>query len=92
MANRPRCNRTPSQLSPSPRRLALLNAWLSSPALLLGLVATPAQAGSVTAESIWDRGNAIQRAQSQVPAGTCDWARWMALPLSQIDSAVTDPA
>ncbi len=26
------------------------------------------------------------------PAGTCDWARWMALPLSQIDSAVTDPA
>ena len=26
-------------------------------------------AGSVTAESIWDRTNAIQRAQSQVPAG-----------------------
>ena len=69
MANRPRCNRTQSQLSPSPRRLALLNAWLSAPALLLGLAAAPAQAGSVTAESIWDRSNAIQRAQSQVPAG-----------------------
>jgi hypothetical protein len=38
-------------------------------ALLLALVAAPAQAGSITAESIWDKGNAIQRAQSQVPAG-----------------------
>ena len=64
MANRP-----PSQLSHSPRRLAVLNSWLSAPALLLGLMAAPAQAGSVTAESIWDKSNAIQRAQSQVPAG-----------------------
>jgi len=44
--------------------------------LLLGLAAAlalgpanAARAGSVTAESIWDRSNAIQRAQSQVPAG-----------------------
>ena len=37
--------------------------------LLLSLVAAPARAGSVTAESIWDKTNAIQRAQSQVPAG-----------------------
>lgn len=29
----------------------------------------PARAGSVTAESIWDQRNAIQRAQSQLPAG-----------------------
>ena len=29
----------------------------------------PAQAGSVTAESIWDRTNAIQRATSQIPQG-----------------------
>ncbi len=37
-------------------------------ALALG-TADPVRAGSVTAESIWDRSNAIQRAQSQVPAG-----------------------
>ena len=37
-------------------------------ALALGPAAA-ARAGSVTAESIWDRSNAIQRAQSQVPAG-----------------------
>ena len=53
--------------SPSP--LTFLRLWLPAPALLIGLLATPAQAGSVTAESIWDKGNAIQRAQSQLPAG-----------------------
>lgn len=36
--------------------------------LVLALTAS-ARAGSITAESIWDRGNAIQRAQSQLPAG-----------------------
>ena len=30
----------------------------------------PALAGSVTAESIWDQANAIQRATSQIPRGT----------------------
>jgi hypothetical protein len=29
----------------------------------------PALAGSVTAESIWDRSNAINRATSQIPSG-----------------------
>jgi len=53
--------------SPSP--LTFLRLWLPAPALLIGLLAAPAQAGSVTAESIWDKGNAIQRAQSQLPAG-----------------------
>ena len=57
------------QAQRSRRRLAEQQAWLSAPALLLGLAAAPAMAGSVTAESIWDRTNAIQRAQSQVPAG-----------------------
>jgi len=37
-------------------------------ALALGTADT-AQAGSITAESIWDQSNAIQRAQSQLPAG-----------------------
>jgi hypothetical protein len=50
-------------------RLTGLSACLSTPALLLALMAAPAQAGSVTAESIWDKSNAVQRAQSQVPAG-----------------------
>jgi hypothetical protein len=38
--------------------------------LATALTAAPAQAGSVTAESIWDKRNALQRAQSQVPAGS----------------------
>jgi hypothetical protein len=39
-------------------------------ALLLGLaLASPVRAGSVTDESIWDQGNALERARSQVPAG-----------------------
>jgi hypothetical protein len=40
-------------------------------ALLGAAVALPAaaQAGSSTAESIWDRNNALQRAMQQLPAG-----------------------
>jgi hypothetical protein len=60
-----RLKRVHTSLSP----LTFLRLWLPAPALLIGLLATPAQAGSVTAESIWDKGNAIQRAQSQLPAG-----------------------
>lgn len=36
-------------------------------ALILGL-ASVAQAGSITSESIWDKNSAIQRAQAQLPA------------------------
>ena len=43
-------------------------AGLWATLLLFGLL--PAgRAGSVTGESVWDRSNAIQRAQSQLPAG-----------------------
>ena len=38
-------------------------------ALGLGLSAGASRAGSITAESIWDSSNAIQRAQEQMPAG-----------------------
>jgi len=38
-------------------------------ALLLAALPPAAQAGSVTAESIWDQNNALQRAQEQVPRG-----------------------
>jgi hypothetical protein len=38
-------------------------------ALLLAALPLAARAGSVTAESIWDKGNALQRAQEQVPRG-----------------------
>jgi hypothetical protein len=41
---------------------------LAAAGLLLASQA-PALAGSVTAESIWDRDNAIQRATSQIPPG-----------------------
>ena len=51
------------------RQPAWLAAGLASASLLLALGAMPAQAGSVTAESVWDRTNAIQRARSQLPAG-----------------------
>ena len=34
------------------------------------LATAPALAGSVTAESIWDKRNALQRAQSQLPVGS----------------------
>ena len=75
---------TPRALAPSPldenparhqsdltalgpgRRPGLL---LVAAGLLLGSPA-PALAGSVTAESIWDRTNAIDRATSQIPSGT----------------------
>ena len=30
---------------------------------------SPAQAGSATAESVWDKSNALQRAMEQIPAG-----------------------
>ena len=50
-------------LAPDPSRALLLAAGL----LLVNQAA--ALAGSVTAESIWDRSNAIQRATSQVPKG-----------------------
>lgn len=38
------------------------------PLLLLAQV-SPARAGSATADSVWDRRNALQRALQQVPAG-----------------------
>lgn len=47
-------------------------AWLGAlAAAVVGLGASllPAQAGSVTASSIWDRQNALQRARQQLPAG-----------------------
>lgn len=45
------------------------NRLLLPLALLLPLVvAPPLRAGSVTAESIWDQGNALERARSQLPA------------------------
>lgn len=37
--------------------------------LLLSLLTTPARAGSATAESIWDRNDARQRALQQKPRG-----------------------
>lgn len=38
--------------------------------LLLALgTAAPGRAGSVTAESVWDRDNALQRARQQLPGG-----------------------
>ena len=50
--------------SPRPRALLLPLA------LLLTLGFPPRlHAGSVTAESIWDQGNALERARSQLPAG-----------------------
>ena len=38
-------------------------------AATLPLLNAPAQAGSITASSIWDKNNAIERAQEQMPAG-----------------------
>ncbi|KMM17714.1 hypothetical protein [Synechococcus sp. GFB01] len=37
--------------------------------LLLLSAAAPSRAGSVTAESVWDRDNALQRARQQLPRG-----------------------
>ncbi len=41
--------------------------WIG--ALALPLLSGPALAGSATADSVWDRDNAKQRAMQQVPAG-----------------------
>lgn len=41
--------------------------WIA--ALVLSLLSGPALAGSATADSVWDRDNAQQRAMQQVPAG-----------------------
>ena len=49
---------------------ALHRATLLPAGLLLTLaLAAPLKAGSVTDESIWDQGNALERARSQLPAG-----------------------
>lgn len=50
---------------PSIRRF--LQALPLAGALVAGLTAT-ARAGSITAESVWDKKSAIERAQSQLPA------------------------
>ena len=50
-----------------PRAAAWLAAIPCTGALLLGF-SPVAQAGSITAESIWDKKNAIERAQEQLPA------------------------
>jgi hypothetical protein len=50
-----------------PALLTWLTALPATAALALAL-APAAQAGSITAESIWDKKNAIQRAQEQLPA------------------------
>ena len=42
--------------------------WVTALAALCALV-PPAQAGSATADSIWDRKNALQRALEAMPAG-----------------------
>jgi hypothetical protein len=49
-----------------PRAAAWLAAIPCTSALLLGS-SPAAQAGSITAESIWDKKNAIERAQEQLP-------------------------
>jgi hypothetical protein len=47
------------------------SSWLGALAAALALVASgaPALAGSITASSIWDRSNALERARQQLPAG-----------------------
>ena len=54
----------PALVPPRGARLRVLAAGL-----LLASQAPAALAGSVTAESIWDSSNAIQRATSQIPSG-----------------------
>ena len=54
---------------PSSQPTGRIRHWLAAPALLIGLMVAPVQAGSITAESIWDKSNAIERARSQLPAG-----------------------
>ena len=50
---------------------ALNGGLLAATAMLTlaGLAPRGAWAGSITAESIWDQRNALQRAQEQVPVG-----------------------
>ncbi|WP_115015469.1 hypothetical protein [Synechococcus sp. UW140] len=48
----------------------LLNALgLFIPLVCSAITPLPVMAGSVTAESIWDQNNALERAQNQVPKG-----------------------
>lgn len=55
---------------PHPSRLGLRNRHrLLAVLLLLPLLSTSAQAGSATAESIWERNDARQRALQQIPKG-----------------------
>ena len=54
----------PALVPPRGARLRVLAAGL-----LLASQVPAALAGSVTAESIWDSSNAIQRATSQIPSG-----------------------
>jgi hypothetical protein len=49
------------------RRSWLWAGWVG--ALAVPLLSGPALAGSATADSVWDRDNAKQRAMQQVPAG-----------------------
>lgn len=49
------------------RRSLAWASWIG--ALALPLLSGPALAGSATADSVWDRDNAKQRAMQQVPAG-----------------------
>ena len=50
-------------------RSPAVSAWLTAlPATAALALAPAAQAGSITAESIWDQQNAIERAQQQLPA------------------------
>ena len=62
----------PQPLS-SPHTLgAALRSWLgagAAAAWALGASGAPALAGSVTASSIWDRTNALERARQQLPPG-----------------------
>lgn len=47
------------------------SAWLTAlpaAAALVLAIAPQAQAGSITAESMWDKKNAIERAEEQLPA------------------------
>jgi len=59
-----RPHRTHLRLLPRHRLLPVL---LLLP--LLPLLTTPARAGSATAESVWDRNDARQRALQQIPRG-----------------------
>ncbi|EAQ74608.1 MULTISPECIES: hypothetical protein [unclassified Synechococcus] len=70
----------PILISPSIRTLSIrsvrclrpsLAPWLLCVAVALPCLAwvAPARSGSVSADSVWDRGNALQRARQLVPRG-----------------------